>query len=276
MDRKHLARWQTMWCCSFQCRSFQERTSRDHRQWPGKPYHAVLRRFHDGGWASHRWRRQESADDEPREHHLWRKASHRTIVVGQDGAERQEAVSVHADPEERQAARAGHGQRAGEDVRTWGDLGHGADQDEGDGRGVPRQDRHPRRRHCSGLLQRRPTPSHERRRHHRWSQRHEDHQWTVSELLRRTWWHFVWKRPKATTRYTTTFIVQHPTSLFTQNGSRHCVWTWQERRREEHPGVRLGRWNLWCFSAHNRQWCLRGRGNEWRHSSWFVISFHDL
>merc|ERR1719313_1949217 len=103
-------------------------------------------------------------------------------------------------------------------LRAGGDQRHGPHEDALHRRGLPRQRGEARRRHGAGLLQRRAAPGDEGR-----------------------WYHFWYDSPKNHQR---------------AHGRGHRLRHGQEGGREEHSGLRSGRWYVRRHAAHDRQWCV--------------------
>ena len=97
-------------------------------------------------------------------------------MVGQGGPAGHQALPVQGDKQEREAAHRDKRRRHTETVHARGDLRDDPEQDEGDCRGVPRQESDTRRRHRACILQRRTTSSDQGRRCHRRSRGPQDYQ----------------------------------------------------------------------------------------------------
>lgn len=104
----------------------------------------------------------------------------------------------------------------------------GLNENEGNGRSVPRQDRHKRSHHRPRLFQRLPKTGHERRRNHCRIKRSTYHQRTHSR--------------------------------------RYRVRLGQERRRrEKRTDFRSRRWHLRCIHPNHRRWYLWSQVDGRRH-----------
>ena len=180
----------------FQCWRLQEWTRRNHSQWPGKSYHAVLRCFHTGRWATDRRRGQEPAYDQSREYSLRRQASDWPTVRRVDGPAGHQVLPVQSQQQEQQAEYRGPGCIRDEELQSGRDLGNGADEDEGDRWSVPWQEGDPRRGDGSRVLQRCSAAGNKRCWHNCWLERHANHQRAVSIVLHtflcHCYCHYVW------------------------------------------------------------------------------------
>jgi len=170
--------------------------------------------------------------DEPHQHGVRRQAPDRAQVQRRARAVGHQAVAFQGEERPRREAHDRGGLQGREQgVRRRGDQQHGADQDEGDCRGVPGQDHQERRGHRARLLQRQPAPGDQGRGRDRWAERDAHHQ--------------------------------------RAHRSRNRLWPGQEghgRGREERAHLRPGRRHFRREPADHRGGHLRGEGDCGRHA----------